>query len=618
MLEKSALFHRWARVALGAAIGLTLASASHAAVSSFEGSFVADDGLAAFSFELSSLGSFAATTWSHSGGVNASGITVAAGGFAPVLSLFSSDGYLVAGNSGSANTCAGAGSFCWDAQLSLDLLPGRYLLVLSQDGNLPDTSQPVTLAALAQSFSMSGQASYTAAYAGSVDPSTRFIRVDGDARSGRWALDVDVAAPVSQVPEPAQGLLLAGGLALLAAVRRPRRRTAQAVLASAAAVAAGPALALDAPVAADAYVSTSLPANNFGAQPTLNVGGGATSLLRFDLRTLPAAVTAAKVTKATLVLYVNRVGSPGAVDLHPVNGDWSEAGVTAPTLPAYGGSSLYSLPVPAAGNYLAVDVTAQVKSWVNNPGTNFGWALAPALSAPATVAFFDSKENTATGHVARLDITLADQGPKGETGPAGPKGDTGPAGMKGEAGPQGPMGLQGPIGPIGPIGPKGDTGPVGMKGEAGPQGPMGPQGVRGDTGPMGASGVVSVQTFRGFINTIAANPSFVFVGPTAKVTVSQGQKVSVMVSGSFGLTGQGEAVLEVDICYRLPGSSSAQVYGFDYLRANVGTSSRVISANHVLSGLSGADIAVGLCVRNGSGRAIDNNDWLQGQAMVLN
>ena len=57
--------------------------------------------------------------------------------------------------------------------------------------------------------------------------------------------------------------------------------------------------------------------------------------------------TAAKLVKATLVLYVNRVGSPGAVDLHPVNGNWTEAGVTATSLPPSGGASLFNLPLPA-------------------------------------------------------------------------------------------------------------------------------------------------------------------------------------------------------------------------------------------------------------------------------
>jgi MYXO-CTERM domain-containing protein len=279
-------------------------------------------------------------------------------------------------------------------------------------------------------------------------------------RSGHWALDIDVAASVTQVPEPGTWLLWMAGLAALGGWARRRRAAAPALLA---ALAAGPALALDAPLAADTHISTALPANNFGAVPTVNVGGGATGLLRFDLGTLPAGTTAAKMVKATLVLYVNRVGAPGAVDLHPVNGNWTEAGVTAANPPPSGGNSLLGLPLPAAGNFMPVDVTAQVKHWITNPATNFGWALAPALAAPGTVAFFDSKENTATGHVARLDITLADQGPKGDPGPmglTGAKGDPGARGLKGDTGPQGAPGIQGPQGIQGQPGPQGTPGPA--------------------------------------------------------------------------------------------------------------------------------------------------------------
>jgi hypothetical protein len=231
-----------------------------------------------------------------------------------------------------------------------------------------------------------------------------------------------------------------------------------AALVLGAALACAPALALDAPLAADAHTSTALPANNFGSLQTLNVGGGATALLRFDLGTLPAGTTAAKLVKATLVLYVNRVGSPGAVDLHPVNGNWTEAGVTAASQPPAGGLSLLGVPVAMAGQFLALDVTAQVRSWITNPATNFGWAIAPASAAPGTVVFFDSKENTATAHVARLDITLADQGAKGEPGP---------------------QGLQGLPGPRGEPGPRGDTGAPGVPGTTGPQGPAGSPGLSG-------------------------------------------------------------------------------------------------------------------------------------------
>lgn len=217
-----------------------------------------------------------------------------------------------------------------------------------------------------------------------------------------------------------------------------------------------PAWALDAPLAADAHVSASSPANNFGALPNLNVGGGATALLRFDLSALPAGTTAAKLVKANLLLYVNRVGSPGAIELQAVNSTWSESAVSASTQPATAGAgSGTNVPVSTAGQFISVDLTTQVKHWISNPGTNFGLALTPALSAPGTVIFLDSKENSATAHVARLDLTLADQGPQG------PKGDTGAAGAPGASGSTGATGATGAPGAPGAPGPKGDTGPAG-------------------------------------------------------------------------------------------------------------------------------------------------------------
>ena len=443
------------------ALALGLAQASTAAVQSFQGAFSDDDDLALFSFTLDTGGPLRITSFSYSGGANAAGTAVPAGGFAPVLSLFGPDGYFVDGHAGSSQLCAGDANYCWDASFDTQVAAGSYLLVLSQDGNDPNPALPATPATVADLYSQTGQPAYTAVYLGNGgDPLARFVRQDGSVRSGHWALDIDVAASVTQVPEPGTWLLWMAGLAALAGWTRRRRAAAPALLA---ALAAGPALALDAPLAADTHTNTALPANNFGAVPTVNVGGGATGLLRFDLGTLPAGTTAARLVKATLVLHVNRVGAPGAVDLHPVNGHWTEAGVTGTNLPPSGGNSLLGLSLPAAGNFMAVDVTAQVKHWITNPATNFGWAIAPALSAPGTVAFFDSKENTATGHVARLDITLADQGPKGDTGPmglTGAKGDPGARGLKGDTGPQGAPGIQGPQGIQGQAGPQGVPGPA--------------------------------------------------------------------------------------------------------------------------------------------------------------
>ncbi len=255
------------------------------------------------------------------------------------------------------------------------------------------------------------------------------------------------------------------------------------------------AQALDAPLAADAHVSAALPTVNFGGLSTVNVGAGAVGLLRFDLGTLPAAVTAAKVVKASLVLYVNRVGAPGAVEVQTLFSPWAESTVTAATQPTGSGAGSGPLvPVSAANQFVAVDVTSQVKAWING-SANYGFALTPALSAPGTTVFFDSKESTATGHSAQLDIVLADQGPPGVQGPQGaqgPQGPAGPTGAQGVAGPVGPAGATGPAGARGATGPTGATGATGAQGPQGVAGVQGSQGVQGPQGPAGPVNLVYV------------------------------------------------------------------------------------------------------------------------------
>src|ERR1700734_1869577 len=75
--------------------------------------------------------------------------------------------------------------------------------------------------------------------------------------------------------------------------------------------AARPAVAVEATLVADAHVNSALPGTNSGAISNLNVGGGYTTLLQFDLSTLPAGTTSAQVTRAMLRLYCNRVNTAG-------------------------------------------------------------------------------------------------------------------------------------------------------------------------------------------------------------------------------------------------------------------------------------------------------------------
>jgi hypothetical protein len=223
-----------------------------------------------------------------------------------------------------------------------------------------------------------------------------------------------------------------------------------------AAVAVPSAMATDATIVADASVNAARPNLNFGTLSNLYVGNGNTTLLQFDLSSLPAGTTAAQIGHATLRLYINRVNASGNINLQPITSTWGEFSVTNATIPGMGSVSS-SFAVSGADQYAVIDVTTLVQGWLTAPGSNFGVALS---SANANV-LFDSKENDETSHVAQLDITVTSQGP---VGPAGPAGVPGSQGIPGAMGVPGIPGIAGPAGPTGPTGAPGVAGPAGATG----------------------------------------------------------------------------------------------------------------------------------------------------------
>jgi hypothetical protein len=266
-----------------------------------------------------------------------------------------------------------------------------------------------------------------------------------------------------------------------AAARRPIRIALWCLLL--AALAAQPLFA-QAPPSADTFVSSAFSKTNFGAVGSLNVGGGGTSYVQFNLSGIP---TGATVTKATLRLYVDLVISNGTFDVYQVNKSWGESTLTYNNQPLpLGSSATGGHPISITGSsfnqFLVIDITSLVQGWVGGTIPNYGVALA-LPSGSAANFYLDSKESLLTANGPQLIIALS--------GAAGPQGPQGPQGLTGATGPTGPTGATGPQGATGAAGPKGDTGatgPQGATGLQGPQGTIGPMGSTGAQGPQGAAG----------------------------------------------------------------------------------------------------------------------------------
>ena len=77
--------------------------------------------------------------------------------------------------------------------------------------------------------------------------------------------------------------------------------------------ASGVASATQATLTGDSFLSTSHPSSNFGWLSNLYVGNGNTSLLQFDLPSLPAGTTARQIASATPRVYVNRISRNGCL-----------------------------------------------------------------------------------------------------------------------------------------------------------------------------------------------------------------------------------------------------------------------------------------------------------------
>jgi hypothetical protein len=250
----------------------------------------------------------------------------------------------------------------------------------------------------------------------------------------------------------------------------------------------------------DTYTRQDKVTENNGAQQVLQIndkvaGKERVGFARFDLTPLPDGIMGADIEKATLRVWVEKVGQAGDINFVIVQSPWDESTLTAglaaqfpPGIPVVDTLSVTSADVE---NFVTVDVTEAMRSWVDGTHPNNGLEAMPV----GVEVELGSKE-TDKEHEMQIEVALVSVGPAGPPGADGAAGPQGPAGADGAVGLQGPPGADGAAGPQGPagadgaVGPQGPPGADGAVGAVGPQGPAGNDGAVGPVGPQGPSGAV--------------------------------------------------------------------------------------------------------------------------------
>ena len=137
-----------------------------------------------------------------------------------------------------------------------------------------------------------------------------------------------------------------------------------------------------------------------GAAKTLAISPKSTAFIRFataDTGILPSEVAAARVT-----IYFASVAKPGSVAVWNISSAFTESfpekSKPAPTFAPNGVISALAV----KGQYLTIDVTTMVRTWLANPATGFGIAITSGDGIVS--AIIASKEGAGSGHPAVLEI----------------------------------------------------------------------------------------------------------------------------------------------------------------------------------------------------------------------
>lgn len=201
-------------------VTICLAAMPAAKASSFTstGSLAADNSVYSHTFDATTTQDFTFFTTSYGGGTNADGTHTSAGGFVPVLTLFSSTGSVLAfgGGDGTCNGSAVADAttgICEDAYFTQMLDPGSYTLDLTEFPN-------VAIGNLSDGFLAGSDTHFTGTSCDGSD--SMFLQADLAPcvqRTANYSVNI-TSASTSPVPEPPTWILILPAAAIALFGRR--------------------------------------------------------------------------------------------------------------------------------------------------------------------------------------------------------------------------------------------------------------------------------------------------------------------------------------------------------------------------------------------------------------
>jgi hypothetical protein len=140
-----------------------------------------------------------------------------------------------------------------------------------------------------------------------------------------------------------------------------------------------------------------------GTAKTLPISSTRSAFLRFEAGSLAGDFPAEQVDRALLMIYFSKVTRAGAIRLNAVSGDWTEAPAAIVPAPGVSVTPIATIPAESAigSQFAIVDVTSQVRAWMEDPSSDNGLAL---VGDDAVVAEIGAKEGPGAGYPAVLQI----------------------------------------------------------------------------------------------------------------------------------------------------------------------------------------------------------------------